>query len=71
MKLLIVDDEELIRLKLAHIVEKSALKFNSIETASDAFQALEPIKREVPAVILSDIQMPQKRQWFQDEEAYN
>ena len=60
MKLLIVDDEELIRLKLAHIVEKSALKFNSIETASDAFQALESIKREVPAVILSDIQMPQK-----------
>ena len=61
MKLLIVDDEELIRLKLAHIVEKSALKFNSIETASDAFQALESIKREVPAVILSDIQMPQKK----------
>lgn len=30
MKLLIVDDEELIRLKLAHIVEKSALDRKSV-----------------------------------------
>ena len=60
MKLLIVDDEELIRLKLRHIAENSTIKFNSIETASNAFQALESIKREAPAVILSDIQMPRK-----------
>ena len=55
MKLLIVDDEELIRLKLRHITENSTIKFNSIETASNAFQALESIKLEAPAVILSDI----------------
>lgn len=60
MKLLIVDDEELIRLKLKHIVEQSSLKFHAVETASNVFEALDSIAREVPAVILSDIRMPQK-----------
>ena len=60
MKLLIVDDEELIRLKLMHIVSNSSLHFQVIETASNVFEALSSIEKEAPAVILSDIRMPQK-----------
>ena len=60
MKLLIVDDEELIRLKLKHIASHPSLHFHSIETATNVFEALDSIKKEVPAVILSDIRMPQK-----------
>lgn len=55
-----MDDEELIRLKLKYIVEQSSLKFHSIQMASNVFEALESIGEEVPAVILSDIRMPQK-----------
>lgn len=60
MKLLIVDDEELIRLKLKHIASHPSLHFHVVETASNVFEALDSIEKEVPAVILSDIRMPQK-----------
>lgn len=60
MKLLIVDDEELIRLKLIHIISNASLQFQVIEAASNVFEALNSIERETPAVILSDIRMPVK-----------
>lgn len=60
MKLLIVDDEELIRLKLMHIVSHASLPLQVVETVSNVFEALHSFEKEIPAVILSDIRMPVK-----------
>ena len=54
-KLLIVDDEAQIRTALSAILDEFGY---SVRTADDGFSALAAIRREVPEVIVSDLNMP-------------
>ena len=60
MKLLIVDDEELLRLNIKNIVQASKLKFTSISMASNTLEAIDIINQDAHEIILTDIRMPQK-----------
>jgi CheY-like chemotaxis protein len=53
--LLIVDDEPLIRTALSSILTEMGWR---VRTARDGFSALEEIQQEVPAILLSDLNMP-------------
>ena len=53
--LLIVDDEAPIRLALSAILNEFGY---SVRTADDGFSALAEIRREIPDVIVSDLNMP-------------
>jgi len=53
--LLIVDDEPLIRTALSAILTEMGWR---VRTAQDGFSGLEEIQREVPEVLLSDLNMP-------------
>jgi DNA-binding NtrC family response regulator len=56
MKILVVDDEP----EIQEIVQKGLVKLGefSVETASDGFEALEKIDRDVFDLILADLRMP-------------
>jgi CheY-like chemotaxis protein len=54
-KLLIVDDEVPIRLALSAILDELGY---SVRTAADGFSALAEIRRDIPDVIVSDLNMP-------------
>jgi CheY-like chemotaxis protein len=54
-KLLIVDDEMLLRTSLSHIFTTFGY---SVRTAEDGFAALAAIRNEVPDILLSDLNMP-------------
>lgn len=60
MKLLIIDDEELIQQDIYNIIVSSNFNFNEIHSALDADTALKIIKNNNPEIILTDIQMPSK-----------
>jgi len=55
VKLLIVDDEPSTRMSLSHIF--TDLEY-SVRSAADGFTALFEIRREMPDVVLSDLNMP-------------
>jgi CheY-like chemotaxis protein len=55
VRLLIVDDEELIRISLSHIFTELGY---SVRSAEDGFSALFEIRQAIPDVILSDLNMP-------------
>ena len=57
-KLLIVDDEEIIRRAIARILEWEGLGFSPVQQAEDGRQALAMALEEKPDLILADIQMP-------------
>lgn len=54
-KILIVDDEEDVRLFLSDFLEERDFR---VETASHGGEALEKIKKEPPDIVLLDIMMP-------------
>jgi CheY-like chemotaxis protein len=54
-KLLVVDDEAPIRMSLSAILDEFGY---SVQTAHDGFSALTAIRREIPDVIISDLNMP-------------
>jgi CheY-like chemotaxis protein len=54
-KLLVVDDEAPIRMSLSAILDEFGY---SVRTANDGFQALTAIQKEIPDVIISDLNMP-------------
>jgi len=54
-KLLIVDDEAPIRMALSAILDEFGY---SVRTADDGFSALAEIRREIPDVIVADLNMP-------------
>lgn len=55
VKLLIVDDEESIRLSLSQILTEFGY---SVRSAVDGFSALSEMRQEIPDIILSDLNMP-------------
>ncbi len=57
-KLLIVDDEPMIRKGMIKLIDYEELAVGSIFEASDGKTALEIVKLETPDIILADINMP-------------
>lgn len=57
LHILVVDDSALSRRMLCSILEKDAA-VASVETAMDPYGAVEKIRRQVPDVILLDVEMP-------------
>ena len=55
LKILIIDDEDSIRLSLASILE---LEGYEVKTAEDGFKAIELVKEESFDIVFSDIRMP-------------
>lgn len=58
MKLLIVDDEPVIRESLCQIISQSFLPVSQVLSTSDPSEALILLKQEQPELLLTDIQMP-------------
>jgi len=54
--ILIIDDEQSIRFTLKELLEIEDYK---VDTCEDAFEAIEMVKKEDYAVIITDIMMPQ------------
>lgn len=54
-RLLIVDDKQLIRTSLSHLL--TALGY-AVRSAEDGFAALRELREEVPDILLSDLNMP-------------
>lgn len=72
MKILVVDDESIIRDSLCHVIRHSSLGISEILSTSDPAQAKEILKQENPEILLTDIRMPQitgldLAQFVQDE----
>lgn len=57
-KLLIVDDEPLIRKGISKLIDLEELTVSSIFEASDGISALALVKRENPDLVITDINMP-------------
>ena len=57
-KLLIVDDEPLIRKGISKLIDLEELAVSSIFEASDGISALALVKRENPDLVITDINMP-------------
>ncbi len=53
--LLIVDDEASIRISLSHVFTEFG---HSVRSAADGFAALIEIRREIPDILISDLNMP-------------
>ncbi|MEK8126861.1 response regulator [Paenibacillus filicis] len=58
MRLLVVDDEPIIRTGLLKMAEHYVPAFDAIETAANGAEALERIAENEPDIILTDIRMP-------------
>ena len=57
-RLLIADDEELVRRGLTALIEREAPEIDVVETAVDGLEALELSERCRPDILLTDIRMP-------------
>ena len=57
-RLLIADDEELVRRGLTALIEREAPEIDVVETAVDGLEALELSERCQPDILLTDIRMP-------------
>lgn len=58
MKILIIDDEVLIKQKLERVVKDAVHGIHSVTAVSDSVKALEIIQKEHPEIVLTDIRMP-------------
>lgn len=56
-KVLIVDDEKMIRMGMKHAIDWDGLGVEEVFTAESASQALEILKEEAPQIMVTDIQM--------------
>lgn len=59
LKILVVDDEFIMRQGIAHMIDWEQEGFQIIGQASNGQEALEMIKETVPDIIISDVVMPQ------------
>lgn len=57
-RVVIADDEPWALYRIQHLVEQAGLGFEIVGTANDGLSALELVKKEHPALLLSDIRMP-------------
>jgi CheY-like chemotaxis protein len=55
VKVLIVDDEATIRTTMSHVLVEMGYK---VSFADDGFSALREIRKEIPGILLSDLNMP-------------
>ncbi len=60
LKLLIVDDEEMIRTGLMKLFDWNSLGFEIVGEAADGNKALDLVKEKKPDIVLTDIRMPFK-----------
>ncbi|OOM13768.1 response regulator [Clostridium saccharobutylicum] len=58
MKVLLVDDDKIIRCGLKKIIERAGEQFVIIGEANNGVTAFEIIKREEPDIVITDIKMP-------------
>ncbi|KIL41337.1 hypothetical protein SD70_07775 [Gordoniibacillus kamchatkensis] len=58
MRILIVDDEAIVRIALKTIVNWEAHGFELIGTASDAESAMQTVEKEAPDLVITDLKMP-------------
>jgi len=58
MKILIADDEDLIRFTIKDMIEESSLKNADIREASNGRELISEFRRDKPDLVLADIQMP-------------
>jgi two-component system response regulator YesN len=58
-KILVVDDEKLIRLGVKSMIEKKQKDFYDIALCSNGKEALEMVQRETFDIVITDIRMPQ------------
>lgn len=58
MKLLVVDDETLLRERIMTTLKNSNLSIDTYLSAQNAFEALEIIEKEHPKIVITDIRMP-------------
>lgn len=58
MKLLIVDDEKIIRIGLRKIISNISAGYDIIGEASNGIQALEEIRDHIPDIVITDVKMP-------------
>jgi CheY-like chemotaxis protein/DNA-directed RNA polymerase subunit RPC12/RpoP len=54
-RLLIVDDSQLIRTSISHLLSEIGY---SVRSAQDGFSALRELRKEIPDILLSDLNMP-------------
>ena len=60
IKLIIVEDENLIRKKLLHFVDYNSLGMVVVGEATNGVEGVELIKKYKPDIVLADINMPEK-----------
>lgn len=60
IKVLIVEDENLIRKKLLHFIDYDALGMVVVADGSNGLEGVELIKKYQPDIVLADINMPEK-----------
>lgn len=58
IRVLIADDQELIRQSLSFVLDAQA-DIEMVGTASDGREAIELVRKEKPDVVLMDIRMPE------------
>lgn len=58
LKIMIVDDEPLLRMAVKSLLDWEASGFKMLEEASDGESAIELIRKEAPDILLTDIKMP-------------
>lgn len=63
LKLLIVDDEKIIRETMAGLIDWNSLGIQLIGTARDGIEAYNMILDEYPDIVLTDIKMPGLSGW--------
>ena len=57
-KLMIVDDEEIIRIEIKRLIEKSLLGFTLIDEAANGFEAITKLVNQPVDLVITDIKMP-------------
>ena len=55
VRLLIVDDEPAIRMSMSHVLAEIGYR---VRSAEDGFSALRELKKEIPDILVSDLNMP-------------
>ena len=58
LRLMIVDDEQIIREALSSMIDYTSLGYKVIATAKNGMEAYDRIRDDYPDVVITDIKMP-------------